>query len=283
MPVQERETSQQIDQIAAQWVARMDRAPLSDIEAAELKQWLAGDRRRHGAFVRAKAVWMRSESARALGPQYEPANFQPAAAAASPPARVEPRSRLMKWGALAASLVLAVLVLTTLQMPAAYATAKGEMRTVPLGNGTTVTLNTDTRIRVYDDKGQRRIRVLQGEVLIEGSGGSAAPTLVEVDGQHVEASAATFIVRKLEGQPAQVLVQDGRVVLAEATPSMAIPLSPNTGASLLAGKEKGWQLTALSFGRMGRELAWREGKSPCRAKRWPKQWPSTLATATHPS
>jgi transmembrane sensor len=256
--VEERETSQDIDRIAAQWVARMDRAPLSATEAGDLKQWLAGDRRRRGAFMRAKAVWMRSESARALGPQYDPEDFRPSVAP-SPAARVGLRQRLTKWsGAIAASLVVVVILMATLPMPTAYATAKGEMRTVPLGNGATVTLNTDTHIKVYDDEGRRRIHVLRGEVLIEGAG--AVPTLVEVDGKHLEASTATFVVRKLQGQPAQVLVKDGRVVLAEATQATTIPLAPNTGASLLEGKETSWQLTALSFGQMGRELAWREGK-----------------------
>jgi transmembrane sensor len=248
--VAERETSQDIDRIATEWVARMDRAPLSADEAAELKQWLAGDRRRRGAFIRAKAIWMRSESARALGPQYDPKDFQPAAAA-------PPRRRFIEWsGALAASFVLVVILVATLQMPTAYATAKGEMRTVPLGDGTTVTLNTDTRINVYDDEGQRRIRVVRGEVLIDGAG--AVPTVVEIGDKHLEASSATFVVRKLEDRPAEVLVQEGRVVLVETTQSAPFPLPPNTSTSLPAEKE--WQLTALSFGQMGRELAWREGK-----------------------
>jgi transmembrane sensor len=256
--VQKRETSQDIDRIAAEWVARMDHARLSASESGELKQWLAGDRRRRGAFMRARAVWMRSESARALGPQYDPADFRPADAAPSR-LRAGRRRHLMEWGgAIAASLVLAVVLVATLQMPTAYATAKGEMRTVPLGDGTTVTLNTDTRIKVYGDKGQRRIRVLQGEVLIEGAG-TAMPTLVEVDGKHLEATTATFVVRKLEGRPTQVLVQEGRVVLAGATQSAQVPLLPNTGLSLPEGKGR-WNQTSLSPGQMGRELAWREGK-----------------------
>ena len=253
------ETSQDIDRIAAEWVASMDRAPLSARETDELKRWLAGDRRRRGAFLRARALWMRSESARALGPQYDPADFRPAMAALSRPS-VGRRRRLMEWGgAAAASFVLVVMLMATLQMPTAYATAKGEMRTVPLGDGATVTLNTDTRIKVYDDEGRQRIRVLRGEVLIEGAG-TGAPTLVEVDGKHLEATAATFVVRKLEGLPTQVLVQDGRVVLAEATQSAKMPLAPNTGLSLPEGKGKGWNLAPLSSGQMGRELAWREGK-----------------------
>ncbi len=256
----ERETSQDIDRIAAEWVARIDRAPLSDSEAEALKQWLIADRRRRGAFIRAKAVWMRSESAGALGPQYDPNDFQPAVPATLPRDHVEPRGRLMKWsGALAASLVVVVMLTTTLLMPTAYATAKGEIRTVPLGDGTTVTLNTDTRIKVYDDEGRRRISVLRGEVLIEDAG-AAVPTLVEVDGRHLQAAAATFVVRKLAGQPAQILVRDGSVLLAEAARDATTAVAANTGASLLEGKEQGWQLTALSFGQMGRELAWREGK-----------------------
>jgi transmembrane sensor len=215
----------------------MDRGQLFAAESEALKQWLAGDPRRRGAFMRAKAVWMRSESARALGPKYDPRDFQPAAVASLRP-HAEHRRRVMNWGgAVAASFVLVVILMAALQMPVAYATAKGEMRTVPLGDGTTVTLNTDTRIKVYDEKGRRRIRVERGEVLIEGAG-AAVPTVVEVGEKHFEASAATFVVRKWEGQPEQVLVQDGRVVLAQATRSITMPLTPN----------------------MGRELAWREGK-----------------------
>ena len=256
-PVQERESSQDIDRTAAEWVARIDRAPLSATEADELKQWLVGDRRRRGAFIRAKALWIRSESASALGPQYDPENFQPAVAEAS---QAEPRRRVFSWsGVLAASLAIVVVLVATFQMPTAYATSKGEMRTVPLGDGTTITLNTDTRIKVYEEEGQRRIRLLKGELLIEGAG-AAAPTFVEVEGKHLEASAATFVVRKLDGQPAQVLVQDGHVVLGEEKQTASIPLAANTGASLLVGKEQGWQLRALSYGQLGRELAWREGK-----------------------
>ncbi len=255
--MEERETSRDIDRIAAQWVARMDRAPLSATEAGELKQWLAGDPRRRGAFMRAKAVWMRSESARALGPQYDPADFQSVPTLPQPPAR--PRRRVMEWGgALAASLVLVVMLAATLQMPTAYATAKGEMRMVPLGGGTMVTLNTNTRIKVYDEEGQRRIRLLRGEVLIEGA--EAVPTLVEVDEARLKASSATFVVRKLAGQPTQVLVQDGHVVLAGVTQPIRIPLAANTGLSLPEGKQKAWKPASLSSGQMGRELAWREGK-----------------------
>jgi ferric-dicitrate binding protein FerR (iron transport regulator) len=44
------ETSQDIDDQAADWAARRDRAPLSEEENRQFKAWLSGDPRRRGAF-----------------------------------------------------------------------------------------------------------------------------------------------------------------------------------------------------------------------------------------
>nr|WP_295383351.1 FecR domain-containing protein [Pseudoxanthomonas sp.] len=258
MPVEERETSQNIEETAARWVARMDREPLSGPESHALNDWLAGDRRRLGAFMRAQALWMRSESARALGPQYDPADFaQPAAL----PHRAIPRPR--RWmecgGALAASLVLVVALAATLQAPSAYATAKGEMRMVPLGDGATVTLNTDTRIRIHDERGRKRIQLLRGEVLIEDAN-AATPTLVEVDGRQLVANRASFVVRRFDGQPAQVLVQEGKVEVSGPASATHVSLNANTGMALRARGNDIGRPAPLAAGQMGRELAWREGK-----------------------
>lgn len=258
--MEERETSQNIDEAAARWVARMDRAPLSDDEERALDAWLAGDRRRVGAFMRARALWLRSESARALGPYYDPAGFLPATTAPLPRSPGPRRRRWMQWsGAMAASLLLVVALAVTVQAPSAYATAKGEMRVVPLGDGATVTLNTDTRIRIYAEQGRKRIRLLRGEVLIEDAN-PAASTRVEVDGRQLTATRASFVVRRFEGQPAQVLVQDGRVEVASPVDAQRMSLTADTGLTLPADTRQAWRPTPLTAGRMGRELAWREGK-----------------------
>ncbi|GGD54907.1 FecR family protein [Pseudoxanthomonas indica] len=257
--MEERETSRDIDRIAAQWVARLDRAPPSASDTEQLNAWLAGDRRRRGAYLRAKALWLRSESAQALGPRFDPAGFQAAMTTTTPQPRPRERRSWVPWGgAIAASLLTAVTLLATLQMPTAYATAKGEMRTVPLGHGTTVTLNTDSRIQVFEDEGERRIRILRGEVLVERSS-TALPTSVEVDGRRMQADSATFLIRKLAHQPTQILVQRGQLLLA-AAPSLPLPLSSNTGVSLPANAAQAWSVSPLGSSQMGRELAWREGK-----------------------
>src|SRR5690606_26781865 len=101
------ESSQSIDAAAAEWVAREEHAPLSAEEAQALSVWLSGDIRRPGALLRARAVSLRSKSAIALGPNYEPEQFiAPSASSASsassaPPPQVS-RRQLLTWGSAAA-------------------------------------------------------------------------------------------------------------------------------------------------------------------------------------
>ena len=65
-----RESSAQIDDVAALWVARIEARPLSPDEEIELDEWLAGDVRRQGAFARARAVSLHMGQAKALGPDF---------------------------------------------------------------------------------------------------------------------------------------------------------------------------------------------------------------------
>lgn len=47
-----------IDEIAFEWVARLDRGTLSSREDATLKLWLKQDIRHRGAFARARTIWL---------------------------------------------------------------------------------------------------------------------------------------------------------------------------------------------------------------------------------
>src|SRR5690606_7060357 len=88
-----------IDDIAAEWAARLDREPLSPEDRAQLEAWLAQDIRHQGAFARARAVFASFDKARALGADYDPQAF-----ADAPPA---PRpSRRAIWAAAAAVVAL---------------------------------------------------------------------------------------------------------------------------------------------------------------------------------
>lgn len=258
----ERESSRYIDATAADWIARLDRGPLSDEEAKALEAWLSGDPRRRGAMLRADAVALLSESAGALGPQFEPAQFAPPAA--PPPVR-DPaisRRRMLAWtgaGGLAAA-SLAVLAVST-QPAAAITTGLGEVRLVTLDDGSTVMLNTQSSMRVrYSDK-LRRVELLYGEAYFTVVPDQHRPFVVDLAGQPLRAARGTFRVRKLEGKPLDILVDQGGVSLGEAgtreavflRANMRITLPETVSAPLPAPQ-------AISADHVSRALAWREGK-----------------------
>src|SRR5689334_24870246 len=70
-----RETSQEIDDAAAAWAARLDRGSLPADEESLFDNWLSADPRHLGAFAKAQAVLVHSERARALGPSFDPQRF----------------------------------------------------------------------------------------------------------------------------------------------------------------------------------------------------------------
>ncbi len=254
------ESSAEIARAAAAWVARMDRAPLDAADQQRLRLWLAGDIRRRGALVRAQALW---QQAHAAGNTLHRAHLQAAAGATTTaPARHrrgDGRYRaLLRWsGAVAASLVLAALLFVSVPVPTAYATAKGEMRRVPLAGGSTLTLNTQSRVSIHDDDGRLRVEVERGEVFFEAAA-NATPLRVEVDGRRFDAGTAAFAVRRLAGQPAQIVVQTGWLDAVDNGVASA-GIGANMRLSLPAGHAAAAP-TPLSATDLQQELAWRDGK-----------------------
>ncbi len=73
-----RDSSQDIDDAAARWAARLDGAPLSEAETLAIEAWAAADPRRQGALARALAVLAHFDRAEAPGSSTDsPAKAQP--------------------------------------------------------------------------------------------------------------------------------------------------------------------------------------------------------------
>lgn len=245
----DRETSHSVDDDAALWAARMDRGALSPSDEAALEAWLDGDARRPGALLRAQAVALRSRSARALGPGYDERAFEPAA-----DSRIS-RRRAMTAGAVAAGLVAAVGVGMLATAPRAYATERGEIRHIPLEDGSVMILNTATKVAVRFDGRSRRVRLIEGEVLFRAAR-DLRPFVVEAGGERLTTSGAAFVVRKLGDERVGVLVHDGRLEASgnerPDVPPVALAastrLSPAGRAEPVAAED------------LARETAWRDGK-----------------------
>jgi len=259
------ETSSEIDAMAALWVARIDRGSLTELDQASLDAWLEGDVRRFGAFARAQAV-LASISLTDHGAATETPGAPEAPDTATEEAtvisilpRLLTRRRLVQAGtatALAASFgALALLPLGT----SSYTTARGEVRLLPLADGSVVTMNTDSHIRVNFSKATRTIYLDKGEVLFDVAKNPERKFLVKAGMAKVQAIGTAFSVRRTGTTPVEVMVREGTVnVAAPQGHKQSLML----GANMRALADASGDVTAkrMSSDEIERMLAWREGK-----------------------
>lgn len=257
-----RETSQAVDDAAAAWVAREDRGVLSTADQAALEEWLHADPRHAGAFLRARAVGLRSEAASALGEDFDPARFA-STARRPPPQYGASRRVLLAWGGGLATCVAVAAVGLTLTAPTAHATDRGQMRLVPLSDGSTILLNTASRITVRYSGTRRLVRLVEGEADFTVLGDQARPFVVQVGDRQVEtADGGGFRVRKLGRAPIDLLVHQGVLQVGDARAGRGALLRADMRMTLAEADDGAGDSVPhhVSLGVVNRELAWREGK-----------------------
>lgn len=243
-----RQSAGEIETEAARWVMRLDREGRTSALEAELEQWLAGDVRRRGAFLQAEAAWLRLDRAHLLGPQAVPARRLRS--------RGLPRRALFAGlGALAAASVAAVVLLN---LPETYATGVGEVRRAPLADGSTVALNTDSRLDVTLRPEERRIRLGRGEAWFQVAKDADRPFVVEAGLVRAEAVGTAFSVRRREGG-ADILVTEG-VVRAWAVGSEGRAIELRAGAKAFVSDRAEVAMQVENAPGIDRELAWRSGR-----------------------
>jgi transmembrane sensor len=248
-----KESAKEIDDAAAEWVARLDRG-LTAVEEQNLQAWLSNDDRRLGAFGRMRALSWHTERSAGLGLDYEPERFR-----ARRPWLT--RRRLIQAGAAAATGAAAASGAVWLAGAGArYATRLGEVRVVALGDGSVVTLNTASSMLVRYSRAQRLIKLLDGEALFDVAKDASRPFLVAAGDVNVRAVGASFTVRRLTGVPVQVLVQEGVVELRKsaALPAKAVRLSANMRATAPAAAPI--DVATVPASQLQRELIWRQGR-----------------------
>ena len=244
-------TSARIDDAAADWAARLDRAPLAPEEAAVLDAWLAEDVRHQGAFARARAVLTYFDRAKALGSDFDAEAF-----AAAPPARPAP-TRRMVWASAAAVVATAGGALALYNGQAGgVRTRRGELRRVPLPDGSMVTLNTASRLVVDFKDDSRGVRLAQGEALFSVLRDAKRPFLVEAGDLTVRASEARFSIRRRPDREVEVVVCEGVVDVLRGGGKVQ-RISADT--IVFAGPAAPVRTKAVSTDEVNRRLAWREG------------------------
>ena len=241
----------QIDTQAAQWVAREDRGPLTPHESAQRQAWLAADRRHWGAYARAQAVFAHSGRARAL-------SGRPLVG----PARAPRRRRVWAWaGAAAAAVVVAVVGLSWSPAPQNhYATSKGQILRVPLSDGSAITLDSDSAVRVDYSDDLRAIELLRGEALFDVAKNAQRPFVVNAEMTRVTAVGTSFAVSLSERRTngVEVLVREGIVDVADVQGKVA-PTRLQANARALASRAHGIRIESVPADDLQQQLAWRQG------------------------
>jgi transmembrane sensor len=245
-------SSEDIDTRAAMWAASVDRGDLSDEGKVALEAWLAQDRRHLGAYARARAVFAHFDRARALGPAFDYREFS----SRRPPIR---RTRLLRVAAAMLAGIALFVGVTVLRGTAATSTAQGEIRIVPLVDGSAVTLNTESRLAIEYSKAERHVELITGEALFNVAKDHTRPFIVRAGNTRVRAVGTSFSVRKISDDNAKVLVREGVVEVTEGEGTHVATFRVSAASELVTQSTASEPAVPVPPAQVDRELAWQQG------------------------
>jgi len=232
---------------AADWCARITANPLSDEETETLKTWLTRDPEHARAFRRAMGIWD-SFSEEAVPPELDTMRHDALAtfrrAKAQRKAMMQRVVRPLMAVAASVALVCGGLFSYSAYMSAqgdTYLTKPAERRIVVLADGSKVTLDADSAIRVHFKADSREIWLEKGRASFEVASNPMRPFSVDVDNRKIVATGTEFSVEKLNTQ-LRVVLYEGHVAIVapekssrKTAPKVEVTLDPGQSYSLRAG------------------------------------------------
>ncbi|MFD1950350.1 FecR family protein [Sphingomonas arantia] len=230
---------------AAVWALRH---PLDADRQAELEDWLDRDPRHPGALLRAMAGLSMVDRAVA------PAAHAEALPAPAPPTR---RRLLIGVGGAIAAAISGVIGWSSL-VGERVATARGEIRRLPLADGSVATINTDSDLRVEFVRDTRRIALNRGQAWFQVAKDRQRPFVVDAGLAQVRAIGTAFSVDRT-AHGVQVTVTEGVVAVwaSEASGAMTM-LEAGQFANFRPGAPN--PETGTAPAQITRALAWRSGE-----------------------
>jgi transmembrane sensor len=242
--VSAQKTGREVADQAAAWATRIDSGSVDPDTDEELQCWLKGDPRRRGALLRAEAALSFIDRGRALAGVIPKPSSRP----------IWIRRKLMLAGAVLAAGLVGVAVLMTGSHQ--YGTALGEIRQIPLSDGSVVAINTQSTVEVAMHSNMREVTLAHGEAWFQVAHDKRRPFIVSAGRIRVRAVGTAFSVRRHDdGADVQVTEgvvetwtvgeEDRRVQVAAG--SRAYVVEYETPKPILAPVD------------IERSLAWREG------------------------
>jgi transmembrane sensor len=206
----------QIEEQAADWLVRRDRGAADE---AQLNDWLT-DPAHAVAYFRLEAVWEAANRLQVLGAgttragSAETREFsgQHGSAGQHDSAGLRGLSGMRRFWAAAASVILTLSLFAWVASGLRgnrYSTTVGGIATVPMADGSRITLNTDSSVSIAISKDVRRVELERGEAFFDVAK-EHRPFIVAAGDKRVTAVGTMFSVRK-DGASVSVVVSEGRV------------------------------------------------------------------------
>lgn len=239
--------SPQVLSAASRWFVEFNEAEVAVSQREAFIEWLRASPEHVQAYVQISAHW---EEGRTLGRResltveqlialgQDDANallldreygsmFSPNSEKQSASVSVS-QARPYKFFAMAASILVLIGASWLYERRNLYETGTGEQRSIKLEDGSTIDLNSRSRVRVSFNQGARDIELLEGQALFDVAKDKSRPFLVHSGKTHVRALGTRFdMYRRTAGTI--VTVVEGRVaVTTESTKKLLSDLRPDS-------------------------------------------------------
>ncbi len=248
---------------AAVWISRLHGPHRSAQMERECLEWQSRSEAHRRAFEHCTATW---EDVRGVS-----LSTAFAALPATPTQSASPWTKASRWPRWASALAFATITFATIAVvtfgaffsaPGVFSTDVGEQRVVVLEDGSRVSLNTDTRVRMNFAAAKRTVSLDRGEALFEVARDVKRPFVVRVAGSEVVAIGTVFSVRHTNQTLAVTLIE-GQVAVrpasAEAGQSPAQQVVIRPGERLSLGRRDA--PATVDKPRIEQITAWRRGEA----------------------
>jgi transmembrane sensor len=250
----------QISDEAAEWFVEFRTAEMNATARQQFDAWVRSSPEHLRAYLEIAAIWNESDALTTRNPlQLEHATARSAKVidlpsslnAASPPAEAfrqvrRKRSRRTAIAAGVGALLVSALGILGYQVtrPTEYATQVGEQRSVRLDDGSTVELNSRSRIRVRFSASERHIELLSGQALFQVAKDRTRSFIVRSDEAQVKAVGTQFDVNR-KRHATIVTVIEGQVAVSGPSAAGAGTRSKTSARASALLLKAGEQVTLL--------------------------------------
>lgn len=231
------ESHRQIEEHAARLLAKRDSGAWSQADQAQLESWMGQATAHRVAVLRLEAAWEEARRLKAVAAGLRPGTVPPPRAWRQSPffghgdhrvrslltsvafrrLRVGDPGRRWRVRALpaAAAILLAMIggsfiLVTAVFDRGRYTTSVGQVASVRLSDGSTMTLNTDSEARIKYSRAERRVDLARGEAFFDDIKDPHRPFVVYVRDKRVVAVGTAFSV-SMDNRDIRVVVIQGQV------------------------------------------------------------------------